>query len=82
MKKTYSKPDIHFDSFSLCTSIASCAIKTFTPAQGECGVKFDDFVIFLSNVQGCEIGGVVIEDGYLSGICYHVPTDSNNLFNS
>lgn len=83
MKKTYSKPDIQFESFSLCSSIASCAIPSYTPFQRTCGFKFDSFIIFTADVQGCsENGGVVIEDGAIDGICYHNPSDLNNLFNS
>ena len=37
MKKTYSKPDILFDSFAMAESIASCEVKA-NFQSGTCGV--------------------------------------------
>lgn len=84
MKKTYSKPQIMFESFSLSTSIAgACGVKIDTQAAGTCGVDYGFMgTIFLPEVAGCSIVVGGIYDGSFNGICYHVPTDSRNLFNS
>ena len=84
MKKKYSRPDIAFESFSLCTSIAgNCAFKTNTPAAAACGVTMEGVGnIFLSGVQGCDVH-ITDEQGYaFNGFCYHVPVENSNLFNS
>lgn len=83
MKKTYSKPQIMFESFSLSTSIAGdCGVKTDAPAAGTCGMEYGDMgTIFLTDVAGCSIV-FGIDDGFFNGICYHVPVQNLNLFNS
>lgn len=87
MKKTYSKPEIVFESFSLSQNIAAgCEVKTNTPSQSECGIDFGGSMLFvdgMNGMNGCKdiavdnVGG----DGVYNGICYHVPT-GENLFNS
>lgn len=83
MKKTYSRPDIAFECFSLSANIAatSCAkiVKTF--ADGNCGVIFGKNEVFMTNIVGCK---VQVEDGspMANYLCYHVPTDGMTVFNS
>ena len=86
MKKNYSKPDILFESFSLSTDIAGgCEVKIATPSANQCGIRIaGNEVVFLENISGC---ATVVEDGSddlaaLNGLCYHVPNQSYNLFNS
>jgi hypothetical protein len=82
MKKTYSKPDIIFDSFALSTNVAAnCEFKTPLPKADECGmpIGFLNDVIFITEMQGCT---KIIETGAWDTICYHQPTEENNLFNS
>ena len=82
MKKNYSKPDIFFDNFSLCNSIAAfCARPTNTPVRGTCALMIGGKPLFLSGVSQCYF---VVEDGTpeYDGICYHVPTDTTSIFNS
>lgn len=79
MKKTYTKPDIAFERFSLCSSIASCAVKIEGALGGTCGVEMDDVFIFTEGVMGCHLA--VPDDGS-NGVCYDVPFGNNNLFNS
>lgn len=82
MKKTYTKPDIMFDNFSLCSSIAAgCARPTNTPVQGTCPLVIGGRPLFVSGVANCRFP---VEDGspMYDGICYHVPTDTTSLFNS
>ena len=81
MKKTYVKPEVHFESFELSTNIAyACGKPTHTPTNGTCGVTIDGLpgTVFLSTVAGCKYEK---QDGY-SGLCYHQPDGSLNLFNS
>lgn len=85
MKKTYSKPDIAFESFSLATSIAgNCEVKTDTKGGGECGYPMDQVgVIFLIEmIGGCQVKITEEQSSRYNGFCYHVPTENNNLFNS
>lgn len=83
MKKTYEKPMIVFEDFSLCTNIAAgCEVKTETWGNKTCGMDFSGVMIFLDTMTGCvekvdSVGG----DGDYNGICYHVPYGTN-LFNS
>ena len=85
MKKTYTKPEIMFEDFTLTTSIASnCEIKTHTPSVNTCGVNASGINVFITNMTGCgdfpvpDNGG---GDGEYGNICYHVPY-GENLFNS
>lgn len=89
MKKTYVKPEIMFESFTLSTNIAGdCEVKTYTPSNNSCGLEFTGVgTVFLDTMNGCqtENGGFPVHseggDGEFNGICYHVPY-GNNLFNS
>ena len=88
MKKTYSKPDIAFESFSLATSIAgNCEVKTDTKGGGECGYPMDGLGnLFLTTMEACTSAGntpVTDEQSFVfNGFCYHVPIENSNLFNS
>ena len=79
MKKIYSKPEIMFEDFTLNESIAGpCEVKTHTPAQGQCGVEFGPFIVFMSTTN-CNF---IQDNQEYDGFCYHIPSESNNLFNS
>lgn len=80
MKKTYSKPEIFFEDFSLSTSItAGCDIDHGTQAKDQCGYYFGrDGMIFTEDVSGCRYKK---PDGY-NEMCYHVPVEDQALFNS
>lgn len=84
MKKTYSKPDIAFESFSLATSIAAqCAFKTNLQTQGACYVQFGAFKVFTTEVSGCcTDNAIALPYDEFNGLCYHVPTNGTNLFMS
>ena len=80
MKKTYSKPDILFDSFSISTNVvASCEFQTPLPQVDECGVAYFNWVVFQSELQGCN---KIAKSGTWDAMCYHQPTETNNLFTS
>ena len=85
MKKTYMKPKVSFENFSLCVSTsAGCEKISENPALWTCGVIMGFDSIFSSGVSGCGIE--LTEDDYyaITGdhLCYHNPTPDNNLFNS
>ena len=78
--RTYSRPDILFDSFSMCSAIASTCEASANFARDVCGVEMTPSIsLFLEGVTGCS--WIVKEEEY-DGLCYHVPFDTNNVFNS
>lgn len=88
MKRTYEKPEIIFEDFSLSTNIAGdCDVTTGTQSQGACPYTVTKgpltWNIFLSSVAACttheDFDGT--QDDMYNGICYHVPY-GDNLFNS
>lgn len=80
MKKTYQTPDIYFDTFQLSTNIAACKVHNYTMSNGECGFEVGSRVAFTTEVTGCK--WKITDGSMFDGLCYHVPTDLNNLFNS
>ncbi len=82
MKKKYVKPQIIIENFSLSETIAAgCEVIVDTHSSGQCGLDFGGDAIFLTGIQGCKIQ-VTEDDGLNNGMCYHVPIETNNLFNS
>jgi len=80
MKKSYSKPDILFESFTLSTSVAAgCEEKPDTMTD-RCGKLMGRSIIFINGTDdNCNSH---IEDGknQYNNICYHVPHETYNLF--
>ena len=73
---------IVIENFSLNTTIAgNCDVKIDTQNSGECGLDWAGEMLFLVNINGCS-EKVDVDDGSYNGMCYHVPNDDNNLFNS
>lgn len=92
MKKTYSKPEIMFEDFTMSESIAlgceKIANQTLYACQYEYGRGSSKKNIF-ADVYGCTYTQTVKWDGELQdfieandSLCYHVPFESNNLFTS
>lgn len=83
MKKAYVKPEIAFFDFTLSTSIAAgCEVKTDLQSLHSCGFKPDprwEGVIFVDEATHCN--QTPAGSGY-DTLCYHVPTEAYNLFNS
>lgn len=84
MKKTYTKPEIMFEDFSLCTNIAAgCETVIDNPSRDACGYPIEGLpnrFLFIDTVQACTDK---INDDKRDGFCYHIPIDdTNNLFNS
>lgn len=83
MKKQYEKPKILFESFSLSTSIAVCGVNNNNnPSRGICAYQppRQDKFIFTLAVVGCT--STEQDDDYNNKVCYHVPTEYTQLFNS
>lgn len=86
MKKVYEKPQFMFESFEMSTNIASgCQYTnvTYTSDQNGCGYqvsgdRFNNEITIFTSDATCD---VTQADGY-DGLCYHVPTAGNTIFNS
>lgn len=80
MKKSYKKPEISFDSFSVSSSFAasvgSCNYQADASLQASCGVIIAGRKLFTSEITGCKY---VSNDGEY-GVCYYVPTGDTNVF--
>lgn len=83
MKKTYSKPEIMFENFSLSTNIAAgCELTTNLPSVNECGYPTRGGNVFLVTITGCTYTPPEDSDDMYNGFCYHTPAETNNLFSS
>lgn len=79
MKKTYEAPEILFEDFTMSTSIAAnCDKIVNNSTENVCGYKTRTGIIFVEGITGCVYKQ---PDGY-DGVCYHIPTDTTDLFNS
>ena len=79
MKKTYAKPEIMFESFSLCTNIAAgCEFKNTLLTEGVCGYDTRNGRTFTEKITGC----IYKEPDTNDSLCYHVPVTTANIFNS
>lgn len=78
MKKTYSKPQIVFDSFELSQSIAGACEAITNQAKGSCPLhdKESDMTLFAG--KECEFIPPTTKDE----ICYDVPYENYNVFSS
>ena len=93
MKKKYFKPEILFEDFTLSTSVASCATESMEKvmSNNDCGF-YDEYlkvVVVTEKSLGCasvsdKTSGyrVAATPGENDGVCYHVPIEAFNLFNS
>ncbi len=84
MKKTYSKPAIIFEDFSLTASITVGCDKIAQAAEYQCAYEITTSLgvvsIFTEQVIG-DVCKTTKPDGY-NEICYHVPTAETNVFTS
>lgn len=77
MKKTYTKPEINFDSFVITSKFASdCVYNPNSMEYDSCGYTIHGRTIFVAGNTGCKY---VSQDGDY-GICYYVPTGDSNIF--
>lgn len=83
MKKKYVKPQIIIENFSLCTHIAGdCNVIIGNQAEYTC--PYVDRTG--NNVFTEELSAICTDikqaDGVNNSVCYHVPIETNDLFNS
>ena len=86
MRKTYSKPQIMFEAFTMNTSIAAgCSLITKLPnLEIQCGFevsdsRFDDVVFNTANPDTkCNTGA----EGPYNGLCYDNPSSNYIIFQS
>ena len=80
-KKTYQKPDLFFESFALSQSIASACEGEALFVENACPVIVNiqgfDFAVF-GQAPMCEFVPPNPDDF----ICYHAPSEMNNVFMS
>lgn len=86
MKKTYVKPEIMFEDFTLCSNIAStCESIVNNSNKGTCAIQSSGGInLFDGTIDACDYDTTDFgnaSDTY-NGFCYHVPTDTTTLFNS
>lgn len=89
MKKTYTKPMVMIESFVLnenMASVTSDCENTFSlQAQDVCGIPDSNglgMTIFNMSISSSDCFVQGEEDERYNGLCYHVPTETNNLFAS
>lgn len=80
MKKTYVKPALGFETLSVGGTVSSSCEGIANFAVGLCSITID--VGFEMNIYQdptiCDYTGPGIDDM----ICYHAPSDNNNVFTS
>jgi len=86
MKKTYSKPEIFYESFAACTNIAAgCERIVGNPSKDSCAIEGSGGVaVFTDTLSVCDFTPEKMGQAadQWDGFCYHVPTEKTNLFNS
>ena len=79
-KKKYVKPQILITSFELSESIASGCEQISNAAEYMCAVRDTEaeMTYITGDVSGCVFTPPNVDDL----VCYHAPSDSNNVFSS
>ena len=84
MKKSYSKPEIMFESFAASTNIAACGVDTDLPVKYTCGIQYGppilNQVVFDSTISQCNVD--ITETDMYNKVCYDNPSDTSALFGS
>lgn len=80
MKKKYEKPQILITSFELSESIASGCEQISNTAEYMCAVVDKEAgITYIADYSICEFIPPNDDDDL---VCYHAPSDSNNVFSS
>lgn len=82
MKKNYTKPQIAYEEFIMNCSIAACKITDPNDPR----LEFSGLQVFVDN-NSCDVGvkDPVLGnggDGTYNGICYDIPIEGFNYWNS
>lgn len=79
MKKPYQKPKIYYESFTLSNSISSGCEGIANLAENQCSITVPDLGIEIFTVDlVCQY----TPPGNDDTICYHAPTEWNNVYSS
>lgn len=81
MKKKYAKPQIAFESFELSQSIAAgCEMIQQNMTERSCPVTVPELIgtTYFADLNHC----TVTPPGGNDSICYHVPSENNNVYSS
>lgn len=81
MKKKYQRPELYYESFALCSTIAAGCEGIANFAENACTVTLrgDGYELVLFNSNTVCLDSPPNADDYL---CYHAPTENNNIFSS
>jgi hypothetical protein len=84
MKKKYMKPEVMFESFTLSTNIAGdCGwTSNVVPSDQKAGCGYRDPADRFGNVIFSSFCDTTDDDGDHNGICYDVPAEGMQIFNS
>ena len=81
MKKSYVKPQVFFEDFHLSTSIAAGCEYTTNHAMNVCVYEITGGRnVFVDERTSCN--DIKAPGGDYGAVCYHVPSDTSNLFTS
>lgn len=81
MKKAYVKPEIYFESFELSANIATGCEYTTNHAMNVCTYEITGGRnVFVDATTSCN--DIKVPGGQYGSVCYHVPSDTSNLFTS
>ncbi len=86
MKRSYTKPEILFEDFTLSVNIAAGCEVIADHGMDECGYNVDkdfglEFYVFTTQIAGCQNAQLNPNEAY-DGLCYHNPSELNNVFSS
>lgn len=81
MKKEYQRPELFYESFSLCSAIAAGCEGIANFAENQCSVTLSGPGYSLSLFHDSQICSDTPPnaDDY---VCYHAPSENNNVFSS
>lgn len=81
MKKSYSRPDILFEDFTLSTNIAAGCEEQPDNLRENCGVRYGHYIIFESSMTYvCNRSPGNTGSDYYDQFCYHVNVGDFNVF--
>ena len=78
MKKAYETPKICYESFSLANSISAGCAAFANLAEYQCSVTIPGLGNIFTDDLTCEY----TDPGTDDKICYHAPTEWNNVYSS
>lgn len=85
MKTGYEKPQIQFENFELSQSISAGCELISNQAQYSCSVPVTEpgwgtVILYMDEDGGCTT--TPANPGAGDGLCYHAPSDNNNVYSS